>query len=232
MIARFRIKHVLLLVFTLLLTPLVFSFDAYVPFKLISNSPYVADLYPYAAYVCQSPDNCQTIAPIDYQLFYLQPIKSCFEQYNRNDIQSCVQSGLTNHVVIGPHQSKEIVVKFDLPSKDYYRVYIILTDKNHAVGTPVLLYYTTNPSISQYNINYINEVYWYLNGDLNADINIEAYNLDNRPVIILNNINVQNEIDVNLPLLIGVPIGISSEVCNLIHNRFSQFYIPDELKKI
>ncbi|MEO2154681.1 MAG: hypothetical protein ABGW69_02630, partial [Nanoarchaeota archaeon] len=214
-----------LFTFIFLITNNLFAFDRYLFYKITSE----VETNTTLAFIfdCGTNKDCKNpVGQLNFEIYDFNKVKNCFYDYNINNINSCVESGkISNTFYVDPNSPKYIVVRVSTPDKSSRDIYMIFYNSN----TLNMLFEQPLVDLTNYNIQYYNDLYYYLHGQISeADRTLEMkrINLNGEYSVSFQNFNVQNNVKINLPLLIKFQTGISSKVCALLEKN-EDYYIPN-----
>jgi PKD repeat protein len=180
-------------------------------------------------FVCKGYNNCQDpyIKPI--KLYDFNKVGNCFKDYNRKDIDICVSQGSISpyNIHLNAGETKRFVIETDVPEINSYHIYFFIFSSN--TEHKFQEYYRKSIDMSKY--SYINEVYYYFHGYYDyAHRTLDRHDLNGKGVVI-GNFDLKNEVEVHMPLLVNLPIGIDSAICTdfklKLNEKLENKYIPE-----
>ncbi|HIQ51484.1 MAG TPA: hypothetical protein EYH54_05970, partial [Nautiliaceae bacterium] len=223
-------KTILQVLFLLILFFPLEALRVFAPLTIKSN--YNTEINFTEIFVCESYNNCLNPEIKQIKLYDYNEVADCFREYNRPDIDQCISNGIIrpNNIALNAGETKRFVIETEVPDQDNYEFYFFIFSSN--TQEKFVYYYAEPGYIDPDQVDYVNLVYYYFNGYPDyITLILDKYDFNGKGLVI-SNFNIENEVEVNLPLLVNLPIRVESSVCSEIKARLNQYltdkYVPKE----
>jgi hypothetical protein len=223
---QIRKLFLFLLLFTLLAN-IFYAYDYYTIVDLKSQKDTVITLS--GVYLCKDSSCSSVIGSVNAEMYDYSKVNNCFNEYNIENIDSCVSEGyLGNSVQLNAGEEKLVVLKIETPDKGQHYFDAIFNPNNQVFYTDLI---PVN-DWSNYNVNYLNDVYWYKQGKYNPGIlEFKPVDLNNEKGVVISYFDISNKVEVKQPLFIEVPAELNSAICSEL-KKATPYYVPEDVLDI